>query len=244
MILLKQEKIIALKARKVGGTSFEIALSKYANSDSIITPIADDDEKLRKELGFHGPQNYTYTKEEFNEIPLRFKLSMLFNKKKRFKFYNHMPASLLKERLNEKVWSDYLKIAIIRNPFDYMVSSYFWESKTKKKKIDLTFEDYVLKKKDKVKANQRIYKIENKNIIDYMIRYDKLDQDIRILENKYKSLNGLANTFLNLSTKAHYRPKKATAQEMFKNAPEALNFVLEQCKEDIEKYNFDIPKSN
>ena len=41
MILLHKEKIIALKARKVGGTSFEIALSKYANSDSIITPIAE-----------------------------------------------------------------------------------------------------------------------------------------------------------------------------------------------------------
>ncbi len=244
MILLKQEKIIALKARKVGGTSFEIALSKYANSDSIITPIAEEDEKLRKKLGFNGPQNYTYTNQEFKQIPLRFKLSMLFNKKKRLNFYNHMPASLLKERLSEKIWNNYSKIAIIRNPFDYMVSSYFWELNTKKKKIDLTFEDYVLKKKDKVKANQKIYKIDNENIIDHMIRYDKLDLDIQNLENKYKSLNGLANTFLNLSTKAHYRPKKATAQQMFENAPEALNFVFEQCREDIEKYNFDIPKMN
>ncbi len=244
MILLKHEKIIALKARKVGGTSFEIALSKYANSDSIITPIADEDEKLRKKLGFIGPQNYSYTNQEFKKLPLRFKLSMLFNKKKRLKFYNHMPASLLKERLSDKVWNNYLKIAIIRNPFDYMVSSYFWELKTKKKKIDLTFEDYVLKKKDKVKANQKIYKIDNKNIIDYMIRYDKLDQDIRNLENEFESLNGLASTFRNLSTKAHYRPKKATSQQMFENAPEALNFVIEQCREDIEKYNFDIPKLN
>ena len=73
---------------------------------------------------------------------------------------------------------------------------------------------------------------------------DKLDQDIRNLENEFESLNGLANTFRNLSTKAHYRPKKATSQQMFENAPEALNFVIEQCREDIEKYNFDIPKSN
>ena len=50
MIVLHKQKIIALKARKVGGTSFEIALSKFANKDSIITPITLDDEKLEKVL--------------------------------------------------------------------------------------------------------------------------------------------------------------------------------------------------
>jgi len=39
MIVLHDVKVIALKARKVGGTSFEIALSLYANNTSVITPI-------------------------------------------------------------------------------------------------------------------------------------------------------------------------------------------------------------
>ena len=63
MIVLHKEKIIALKARKVGGTSFEIALSKYADEKSVITPIIDEDEKLRSQLNFKAPQNYQYTAE-------------------------------------------------------------------------------------------------------------------------------------------------------------------------------------
>ena len=68
MIVLHEQKIIALKARKVGGTSFEIALSKFAHKDSIITPITFDDEKLRESLGYLGPQNYKYKTEEIKKI--------------------------------------------------------------------------------------------------------------------------------------------------------------------------------
>lgn len=61
MIVLHNHRIIALKARKVAGTSLEIALSKYASEKCIITPIAPLDEDIRKKLGFRGPQNFSYT---------------------------------------------------------------------------------------------------------------------------------------------------------------------------------------
>ena len=48
-------------------------------------------------------------------------------------------------------------------------------------------------------------------------------------------------TFKNLSTKGGYRPKSATSQEMFANAPLALEYILESCSENIKKYEFDVP---
>ena len=54
MIVLHEHKLIALKPRKVGGTSFEIALSKYASESSIITSINYLDEKNVKNLDFAG----------------------------------------------------------------------------------------------------------------------------------------------------------------------------------------------
>lgn len=241
MIVLHEQKIIALKARKVGGTSFEIALSKFAHKDSIITPITFDDEKLRESLGYLGPQNYKYKTEEIKKLSLTRKIVMSLNRKKRLKFYNHIPAYLAKQRLGDNVWNTYTKIAIIRNPFDYMVSSFFWEMKTKKKKTDLSFEEYVLKRKNKIKANEKIYKINNENIIDFMIRYDNLQTDILNFESKFPTLSGLSETFVNISAKGQHRPKKATTEEMYKNAPFAKDLIQEICQEEIKIYNFKTP---
>ena len=241
MIVLHKQKIIALKARKVGGTSFEIALSKFANKDSIITPITLDDEKLRESLGYLGPQNYKYKTEEIKKLSLKKRIGMNLNEKKRLKFYNHIPAYLVKQRLGDNIWNTYTKIAIIRNPFDYMVSSFFWEMKTKKKKTDLSFEEYVLKRKDKIKANEKIYKINNENIIDYKIRYDNLQTDILNFESKCPTLSGLSDTFVRISAKGQYRPKNASTVEMFKNAPFAKELIQEICKEDIKLHNFKVP---
>ena len=71
-----------------------------------------------------------------------------------------------------------------------------------------------------------------------MIRYDHLENDILNLENEYLTLSGLSKTFQNISAKGQYRPRKATAKEMFAQAPDALDYIYKICKEDIKKYNF------
>ena len=74
-----------------------------------------------------------------------------------------------------------------------------------------------------------------------MIRYDRLEQDMLYLEDMHQSLKGLTETFKKLSTKGGYRPKSATSQEMFANAPLALEYILKNCSENIKKYEFDVP---
>lgn len=51
VIYLKERNLIFIEPREVAGTSFEIALSKYAMKHDIITPISPDDEATRRELG-------------------------------------------------------------------------------------------------------------------------------------------------------------------------------------------------
>lgn len=55
MIFLRDINVLFLKPRKVGGTSFEIALSRYAGGGDIITPISETDEITRRNLGYRGP---------------------------------------------------------------------------------------------------------------------------------------------------------------------------------------------
>ena len=44
MIYLRDHNLLFLKPRKVGGTSFEIALSTFAGPRDIVTPITPSDE--------------------------------------------------------------------------------------------------------------------------------------------------------------------------------------------------------
>ena len=61
-IIFKKEKLIFCKGLKNAGTSFEIALSKYCDKNDVIGWIENEDEEIRKNLGFKSPQNNLYSK--------------------------------------------------------------------------------------------------------------------------------------------------------------------------------------
>ena len=63
MIICHGLKLIFVKTKKTGGTSFEIALSKYCNADDIVCDISEGDELIRADLGFQGPVNFRRTLE-------------------------------------------------------------------------------------------------------------------------------------------------------------------------------------
>ena len=64
--------------------------------------------------------------------------------KSKMAFFPHMPIWLVKERLeplekklNYEIFNNFHKFAVIRNPFDVVVSAYYWHNKPK---TPITFE--------------------------------------------------------------------------------------------------------
>lgn len=41
-------------------------------------------------------------------------------------WYNHMPALLIKNQLGDKLWNDYFKFCVVRNPFERYVSAFYY----------------------------------------------------------------------------------------------------------------------
>lgn len=164
MIISHKYKFIFFKTGKTAGTSIEISLSRYCGDDDIITPISNEDEKIRSDLGI-GPQNYK------------------INSEKNIKYYNHITAQKVINILGKNKFDEYVKFCFERNPFDRAISWYFYQ-KNRKGSSNLldseSFDSWLNQEYTRSKGNNNshIYKIDNKIAVDYIGRYEALKNDL------------------------------------------------------------------
>jgi len=159
VIVSHEHRFIFLKTRKTAGTSVEIALSRICGSEDIITPITETDEQLRKVLGGRPPQHYTAPPLEREGRA-------------------HLPASAVRRIVGSDVWGSYFKFAIERNPWDAVVSLYYW--RIRDNPTPVSFEDFV--NSDEVPRwahkNARIYRLQGKVAVDELCRFESLGSDL------------------------------------------------------------------
>lgn len=158
MIVSHEHRLIFLKTRKTAGTSIEIALSAICGPRDIITPIMAADEELRARSG-RGPQNY-----EAPPLPRA--------------ATNHAPARKARAIVGEDVWHSYTKITVERNPWDQVVSSYYWMARTMADPP--SFEVFVRRPRVAKLAdtNARIYRIKGAMVADTVLRFESLADDV------------------------------------------------------------------
>jgi hypothetical protein len=144
VIYSKKYGYIFIKTRKTAGTSIEIALGKLRGPDDIITEISRDDlqnkrvkqkqidedeareiaasgkrpKRANYSLGYLGGQNHLW-----DEGPL---MRFIMRRGRPQKFWNHMPAHVVRERLEKDAWNSSYKWCVERNPWDKVLSAYWF----------------------------------------------------------------------------------------------------------------------
>jgi Sulfotransferase domain len=238
MIVSHKHKIIFIKPRKVAGTSFEISMSKFMGEADIVTPISQKDEDLRKNRGYKGAQNFEASLLDVMRSPLLGLKDVIRFRRPR-KFFNHMSAERLKCLLPERVWNNYKKISIVRNPWDCLLSSYHYSVSLGASE---NFSDWVQKHPYLVNVNHSQYFIQGELIVDHFLRFEHLAKDVKQLEKSISGIEGLSDLILNVKAKSDVRPKESRNNfgKFFSENEYADNLVRNKCNFEISKFGYTI----
>jgi hypothetical protein len=138
----------------------------------VITTIDPLDEAIRAGLGFPGPQN--------ENIPLRFYTlrhwARRLLRRKRPRYYNHMPARHIRETLRRSTWQSYYRFCLERNPWDRAMSLYYWRTQHVQPRPPLlTFLRSLLRVE---LSNWSTYTIDGRLAVNRVIRYETLEPEL------------------------------------------------------------------
>jgi len=116
MIISNKNKFIFIKNYKTAGSSIESALFPTLNSMDIIAPT----------VHYPGINAFgNFDQKTMIHLPELMREKYI---EKKWKYFAHMPAWLIKERLGDSIFNNFFKFAILRNPWDLIVSHYKWQN--------------------------------------------------------------------------------------------------------------------
>ncbi|MEL7445016.1 MAG: sulfotransferase family 2 domain-containing protein [Pseudomonadota bacterium] len=235
MIYLQDPGLIFLKPHKVAGSSFEIALSCFARPGDIVTTLRDDEPK-RRAAGGTGPQGHRYPVRELGEVT---RLEWMRARRRKgwpHKFFPHMSASLTRERLGPDRYDRAIKVSIVRNPYERIVSTYYWRQHLLGKEIG--FERWCLEFASEIDRDNKVYLTDGKVAIDRFLRFENLGSDIAALEADYPALAGVGDAFSRTDAKTGVRPRQATFAALSAGQPALRKLVEKRCRFEIERFGY------
>jgi hypothetical protein len=173
MLISHRKKFIYTKTARSAGTSVEVYFEPFCLPENT--------------------WKFSHSREEF--IGDTGIIGYRGNDRDEEKWFNHMPAKQIKEHLGNKVWSQYYKFCVIRNPFDKLVSLFHFNESAKKKRAKVNQIDPKIiweKKSKSVVARFRewildgqlfrdheLYMIDGEFCLDFYIKYEELENGMR-----------------------------------------------------------------
>lgn len=166
MLVSHRKKFIFLKTTKTAGTSIEIYLERYclpADHKYVMTRGRKQTVTPAGIIGYRGSKRAGAT------------------------YYNHISAGELKALIGAETWDSYCKISCIRNPYDRMVSMFWFrlpEDERERLKdqpfdrIKERFAKFLIATTGSPSRNSNILRLDGELAVDMVIRYENLLSDL------------------------------------------------------------------
>ena len=243
MIVSHLRKFIFLKSRKTAGTSLEIALSKHCGPDDILTPI-DFDEPMRLQVTGKRPQNYAKPLRELSAGQL---YRQVVKGEKVERFREHMAAVEARKLLGPDIWNAYFKFTIVRNPFDRMLSRYFWSMKARPGNREIlgveTLDQFLRYRPEYVNENWLIYTQGDRLLVDDVVRFESFESDLARISARIGLDRNLYEDMQSIRAKADFRPAEGGEDKRRATiGPAEAEIIRSLCAKEIEAFNYAVPE--
>jgi len=234
MIISHKHNFIFIKTTKTAGTSLEIALSRFCGDDDIITPITE--EYLRKRHGGRGPQNYLVP---FRKLSMTNKARYLRRSPTPMKFFNHKPAEAVRETMPDDIWRSYLKFTIVRNPWDRLVSRFYWS--TRDQREALPFYEWIIKHPFHVNENWPLYTDGRKVLVDRCLRFEDLALEASKISQMLALPEDIGKSMENIRAKSEHRKSQKSEDRNFFGSTKIRRLVEILAENEIREFDYAMP---
>lgn len=164
MLISHRKKFIYMKTVKTAGTSVESFFERYCMPEG-------------EWVFSHGREEY-----ESDSGVIGYRGSNPEGKKWR----NHMSAIEIKNLIGNDIWTSYYKFCVIRNPYDKVLSAYFFFNNNKNDKdVIKKFREWALAGNGKnMPIDRNKYCIDNEICVNFFVHYEDLKDDIEKVCNR------------------------------------------------------------
>jgi len=160
MILSHSKKFIFQRTKKTAGTSIEIYFQPWCTTPER-NELTDKYNEAVTDQGIVGSRSRPYDK-----------------------FYDHMPWYQVMNLIGKPLWDSYFKFCSIRNPWDKVVSRFYWETKNVNyadmpfTEVQRLFNLFVRSHLRVLWDDKDMYIDQGRTQLDFHIRYEHLHEDL------------------------------------------------------------------
>ena len=200
MIISHKHKFIFIHTNKCAGTSIEVSLTSICGSDDIIGPVTL--ENLPPD--YKHPENYDKNK-----------------------FEDTMSAEEIKSNIPLEYWEEYTKFSVVRNPWDRMISAWFWQTRNDNRDLLIFLSQPALRP---ISMSEQLT-VNDSICTDFLIRYENLNDDYK----KVCKLLKISPVKLP-HAKSGYKPKDTHYTKYYDGYTK--NIIETKFKDDINNFGY------
>ena len=117
-----------------------------------------------------------------------------------------MPVVLLRQQIGDERFDDAFKFTVVRNPFDQILSWYYWIQATGGANFQMDFQTFVRKKSlEFFESNKEVFVENNKSMADEILHYESLNEELPRISERLGLPQNIGEVYAKITTNSYAR---------------------------------------